>query len=117
MDDVIVGGGEESGEEREDAEGGGRKEEDQGRQAPPPPPPPHAAPGIHLDPRPLLTSKGHGATQPFILIMEEVETVSHNMALLLCHAACHLPSPSTAITQESAPASSCRVLMDAGMKV
>lgn len=97
MDDVIVGGGgEESWEEREAEEGGGRKEEDQGRQAP------HAAPGIHLDPRPLLTSKGHGATQPFVLIMEEAETVSHNMALLLCHAACHLPSPSTGIMQESA---------------
>lgn len=53
-------------------------------------------------PRPLLTSKGHGATQPFILIMEEAETASHNMALPLCHAACHLPSPSTAITQASA---------------
>ncbi|TWW73924.1 Pre-B-cell leukemia transcription factor 1 Homeobox protein PBX1 Homeobox protein PRL [Takifugu flavidus] len=27
-------------------------------------------PGILLDPRPLLAGKGHGATQPFILIME-----------------------------------------------
>lgn len=79
------------------------EEEDQDRQAP------HAAPGIHLDPRPLLTSKGHRATPPFILIMEEAETVSHNMALLLCHAACHPPS--------AAPASGSSVLIDAWTKV
>lgn len=89
---------------------GGRvgTEEDPGRQAS------HAAPGIHLDPphhhhhhpHPLLlSSKGHGATQPHILITDEPplwpRTVGYNMALRHRHAACHLPSLSTVIMEET----------------
>lgn len=75
MDDVIAGGekkrGKETGESEVGRVGGGgvEKKEDQGRQAP------TAAPGIHLEHHPppptLLTSKGHRAPQPYILITKE----------------------------------------------
>lgn len=70
MDGVVGGGGEETGGE--------------------------TVGGVHLGPRPLLASKGHGATPPFILIMEPAETASYSTALRLRQAARRLPSPPTA---------------------
>lgn len=63
--------------------------------------PPH-----HHHPHPLLLSgKGHGATQPHILITDEPplwpRTVGYNMALRHRHTACHLPSLSTVIMEET----------------
>ncbi len=91
-------------EGRKKEEGGGVgggglvwKEEDQGRQAH------HAAPGNPSGPP--AHQKGHRATQPYILITKEPslwpETVGYNMALLLCHPSCHLPSLSTVIMEET----------------
>lgn len=72
MDDVIAGGekkrGKETGESEVGRVGGGgvEKKEDQGRQARPRNPS-----GTPPTPPTLLTSKGHRAPQPYILITKE----------------------------------------------